>query len=140
VRNITALVDTNIFLDIAFNRQKYAEKSLEILSMNNFTKLIVCKQIFDIHYILKKRGIFTSDIINFIKTIRLNCTILDLTVEDVDNTLKKIDMEDFEDAVISIRADRFKADYIITRNIKDFINSKVKAITPENFLKIIQNN
>ncbi|MDR0917719.1 MAG: PIN domain-containing protein [Oscillospiraceae bacterium] len=140
MRNITALVDTNIFLDIAFNRQKYAEKSLEILSMNNFTKLIVCKQIFDIHYILKKRGIFTSDIINFIKTIRLNCTILDLTVEDVDNTLKKIDMEDFEDAVISIRADRFKADYIITRNIKDFINSKVKAITPENFLKIIQNN
>lgn len=39
----------------------------------------------------------------------------------------------YEDAVQSITAERIKADYIITRNTKDFRDSKVRALTPEEF-------
>lgn len=39
----------------------------------------------------------------------------------------------YEDAVQSATAERIKADYIITRNAKDFQNSKVKALTPEEY-------
>lgn len=35
-------------------------------------------------------------------------------------------------------ADSCGADYIVTRNTKDFENSKVPAITPEKFLKLIE--
>lgn len=37
---------------------------------------------------------------------------------------------DFEDAVQSVTAERIHADYIITRNVRDFSKSKVIAFTP----------
>ncbi len=43
-------------------------------------------------------------------------------------------MNDFEDALLAHCAKRVKADYIITRNVKDFINSPVNAISPKEFL------
>jgi len=39
-----------------------------------------------------------------------------------------------EDAVVCFAAKRIKADYIITQNIADFINSPVPAMTPTNFI------
>ena len=42
--------------------------------------------------------------------------------------------DDFEDAVQSVTAERIKADYIITRNVRDFKNSKVTAFTPTEYL------
>ena len=48
---------------------------------------------------------------------------------------KAADMKwrDYEDAVQSATAERINADYIITRNTKDFQDSKVKALTPEEY-------
>ena len=40
---------------------------------------------------------------------------------------------DFEDAVQSATASRIHADYIITRNTKDFEGSNVRALTPEEY-------
>ena len=43
-------------------------------------------------------------------------------------------MKDFEDAV---QADRSKAHFmnlILTRNVKDFVNSPVKALSPKDFI------
>ncbi|MCL1843449.1 MAG: PIN domain-containing protein, partial [Defluviitaleaceae bacterium] len=44
------------------------------------------------------------------------------------------DITDLEDAVVSFAAKRIKADYIVTRNTKDFTNSPVPAMTPADFL------
>jgi len=44
---------------------------------------------------------------------------------------------DFEDSVVSAIANRNEADYIITRNVDDFVKSSVQAISPSDFLKII---
>ena len=41
---------------------------------------------------------------------------------------------DFEDAVQSATAERIQADFIITRNVRDFKQSKVVAFTPSEFL------
>ena len=45
-------------------------------------------------------------------------------------------MPDFEDAVVDAVAARNGADYILTRNIRDFAGSSVPAITPAEFLKV----
>ena len=42
--------------------------------------------------------------------------------------------KDFEDAVQSATAEHVHADYIITRNLKDFAKSKVMAFTPSELL------
>ena len=44
-------------------------------------------------------------------------------------------MPDFEDAVVDAVAERNGADYILTRNIKDFAGSSVPAVTPTEFLE-----
>lgn len=44
------------------------------------------------------------------------------------------DMNDFEDAIQSEAALANRIDFIITRNGKDFINSKIPALTPNDFL------
>ena len=46
---------------------------------------------------------------------------------------------DFEDAVQSATAEAIHADYIVTRNIKDFVKSKVVAFTPANCWQDYQN-
>jgi len=49
---------------------------------------------------------------------------------------KDLDMPDFEDSVISAIASRNEADYIVTRNIEDFENSPIVAITPSDFIRL----
>ena len=53
-----------------------------------------------------------------------------------DNLKKAADMrfKDYEDAIQSACATRIKANYIVTRNIKDFSESKVTAIKPAELL------
>ena len=43
---------------------------------------------------------------------------------------------DFEDALVASIAERCQMAYIITRNAKDYAESPVKAISPEDFLKL----
>lgn len=42
--------------------------------------------------------------------------------------------DDFEDAVQCSIEQRIHAEYIITRNIRDFRKSKVMALTPKEFI------
>ena len=47
-------------------------------------------------------------------------------------------MSDYEDAVLSCCAKNWGAEYIITRDAKDFSFSPVKAVTPEHFLQLFE--
>ena len=47
-----------------------------------------------------------------------------------------MNFRDYEDALQNVCAERMKADYIITRNKRDFAGSKVPAFSPEEFLEI----
>lgn len=51
--------------------------------------------------------------------------------------MKILPNTDFEDALQSACALRIKADYIVTRNIKDFKKSRVAVIKPDELLGII---
>ena len=44
------------------------------------------------------------------------------------------DVSDFEDAVMMETAKRMNADCIVTRNIRDYINSPVPVMSPEQFV------
>ena len=52
------------------------------------------------------------------------------------NALDNANFKDFEDCLQDECAAAVHADYIITRNAKDFMYSRVKAVTPEEFLKL----
>ena len=46
------------------------------------------------------------------------------------------EMSDFEDAVVSAVACRIGAEYILTRNTKDYVKSAVPAVSPADYLKL----
>ena len=59
----------------------------------------------------------------------------DVLGEDVNAAIAS-KMADFEDALVSAIAARCRMDYIITRNTRDFRESPVKALTPQEFLNL----
>ena len=58
---------------------------------------------------------------------------VDLSASDLSRAAE-LKWNDFEDAVQSITAVRVHADYIITRNVRDFAKGKVIAFTPAELL------
>ena len=57
---------------------------------------------------------------------------------EVYNAVKNEKFNDFEDCLQDACAYQNKMDYIITRNIKDFKNSRVKALTPKESISILK--
>jgi hypothetical protein len=49
-----------------------------------------------------------------------------------------LNWNDFEDALQSVTAERIHADYIITRNVRDFSDSSIMAFTPSELLARIK--
>lgn len=56
---------------------------------------------------------------------------------DVVKALKEDGFRDFEDCLQDKCAATISADYIITRNVKDFERAEVRAVTPDEFREII---
>ena len=48
-----------------------------------------------------------------------------------------MDWDDFEDSVQYTVGESFSADYIVTRNAKDYSSGSIPAVTPEDFLQTI---
>ena len=89
----------------------------------------------NIIYIMRKEldAEKTKDII---EKLQLIFTVADLKSDDIKKALS-LNFNDFEDALQSACASRIKADYIVTRNIRDFKNSRVIAIKPSELLERI---
>ena len=62
--------------------------------------------------------------------------IADLKSSDI-RKAANIKTSDYEDAIQMVCAQRMKVDFIVTRNIKDFIESKVPAMKPDELLERI---
>lgn len=131
------LVDTNICLDILQKRLGLFQSSRDalILASNKGYKLyITTATVMDIMYITRKS--FSDNVQQratveeFVAAFKL----LKISKEDIKYAFSGV-MKDFEDAVQAHCAKNHGIKLIITRNIKDFINSPVKAIIPEDFIK-----
>jgi predicted nucleic acid-binding protein len=133
------LIDTNIILDIALKREPFYKDSASVfkkIDNKNVFGFVTATTITDIYYIAKKdKGHliaieFISNLIQFIDLIGIDKEII---LEAL--TTK---FADFEDSIQSVASIYNGIDLIITRNTKDFTDSKVKAFTPIEFLNLIK--
>ncbi len=132
------LIDTNVILDVLCKRQDFFEASSKVMKyceVNSLNGVISALSIPNIVYIMRKEldAEKTKDVI---EKLQLIFTVADLKADDIKKALS-LDFVDFEDALQSVCASRIKADYIVTRNIRDFKNSKVSAIKPSELLERI---
>lgn len=131
------LLDTNIILDLALQRQPYFEEAIAIFKLidkSNIRACVTASSITDIYYIVKKSKSH-NEAIAIVKNIIQYFEIISVDKEIIVRAIES-SMKDFEDAIQSFAALSENIDYIVTRNIKDFENSKVLAISPQEFLLI----
>lgn len=133
------LIDTNIILDIALKREPFYSDSSEILKKidnEGLTGFITATTITDIYYIAKKEKghsiaiEFIGNLMDFIDVIGIDKEIL---VEAL-----KTEIPDFEDSIQSIASSYNQIDFIISRNTKDFKNSNINSLTPQEFINRIK--
>ena len=129
------LIDTNIILDVLCKRPDFYEDSANIFKLCEVIKLsgvISSLSIPNIMYILRKE-LDADKTREILDSLMLIFSVADLKTDDLK---KAADMrfKDYEDAIQSACATRIKANYIVTRNIKDFSESKVTAIKPAELL------
>ena len=132
------LIDTNIIVDNFARRDEYGD-SLGILDLCENKRLdgvVSTVTIMDVMYILRKHMGYAE---------ARNSVLMLMQIVDVVPALKSDinaaligDFSDFEDAVQVACAARVKADYIITRNVRDFKNSSVPPILPGDMLELLQ--
>ncbi|HCY36687.1 MAG TPA: DNA-binding protein [Candidatus Margulisbacteria bacterium] len=131
-----SMIDTNIILDVLGEREPFVQHSSAILMLAAKGKIsasITANTVTDIYYLTKKYLQNPEAIKNALLGLMEVLDVIDVTKVDC---IKAFDlsMNDYEDAVLAHCAKRVKAEYIITRNTKDFTNSPVNAIAPEDFL------
>jgi len=132
--------DTDIIIDVLKRREPFYENSnmIFMLAVDGKIDGIVCTSaVADIYYLSRKQYDDTRTTTNIIFDILEIIKPVDTLVNDIFSAAE-LDFQEFEDAVIASIAQREKADYIITRDTKDFTNSPVQAITPDKFLANIK--
>lgn len=132
------LIDTNVILDVLCNRPDFVEGASKIFKLCEIKKVdgyISALSVPNIVYIMRKE-LDSAKIKEILEKLSLIFTIVDLKAEDIKKAAN-LDFKDYEDALQSICAKRIKANYIVTRNIKDYSNSPITAIKPSELLERI---
>jgi predicted nucleic acid-binding protein len=130
------LIDTNVIIDVLEHREPFFPDSYRIIQLSLQAKLdtfMSAGAVTDVYYVIN-RSIHDADKTRE-KIIALNALInvCDTTALDIKTALT-FNIPDFEDAVVAAIAKREKADYIVSRNEDDFVNSSVPAMNPKRFL------
>lgn len=130
------LFDSDVILDVLTQRQPFLEHSIQALDTAtndpSITTYIAAHAITNIFYILR-RQIGTTEAIAAIEHLLQKIEIASVNDQIIRNALKA-NMKDFEDAVTMKTAEAVGVEIIITRNLKDYVNSPIPAISPQTFL------
>jgi len=129
------LIDTNVILDFLLERAPFYEDSVKlmrIIDKGDIQAYITANSITDIIYIARKK--YTLDEIR--RAILCLLEIVNIIGIDRDDIMLAFELgfDDFEDALQSACSVKAELDNIITRNKKDFLNSKIPAINLIDFL------
>ena len=133
-------IDTNVIIDLLAKRETYYQDAydlfVQIAERKDLIAYTSVKSVMDIYYILNR---FIHDRLqvgrNVVDLIKL-LYVADSTDIDLLKSLSGTS-NDLEDNLIIETSFRLDLDYIITRNLKDFHNSKVPAISPSDCLKVL---
>ena len=132
------LIDSDVLIDDAVDRHPYSIESKEFLRRAEQTVGMVFvswHSIANLYYIASRERT-DEDVRRYIARLLSFAQIAETNTEHLRYALD-LDMRDFEDAMQVAAAQACNAERIVTRNVKDFVNSPIRAITPEEALREI---
>ena len=134
------LIDTNVVLDFLTEREPFfvnSDKIIQMCKTDELTGYIAAHSILNSFYILRKVYSVKERRDMLLRFMKIT-SVVGVGENKIINALLREDFKDFEDCLQDECAVACGAEYIITRNVDDFVESKVKAITPEDFLRLIE--
>ena len=132
---MNAVLDLNIVLDVLLERKEFLD-SAEIFLLAESKKIeavIPLHGITTVYYFCRKEmsdSIARAQLAKLLKIV----SVVSISQNEVESAIAS-SMDDFEDAIVAETAVTAKADFIITRNVKDFSKSQIPAILPKDFLE-----
>ncbi len=124
-------LDTDVLLDVALERAEFFQRSASVVrwaETHPGNACVAWHSLSNLAYLIRPdaRG-FIADLLQFVEVARVGTEEAQAAVA--------LPISDFEDAMQSVSALAFRADYLVTRNLADYRRSPVKAISPQGFLK-----
>ena len=138
-RPMRLMIDTNIVMDILMEREPFFSSSYLVLRNmmeSGDMGMITASSVTDIYYLMRRMKVPAERAKEAIRILLDDLKAADVGQKDIIAALSA-PVKDFEDAVVAAVAKRSKADYIITRNKKDFEGSDPAALTPDEYLELI---
>lgn len=139
IASMKVLIDTNIMIDALTNRDGrsgFSATVIDLCAKQVIDGYVALHSISNMYYILRKQY---SDAERRTILKRYN-EILKVAEEGndvVDTAINNTAISDYEDALQYACAETVGADYIVTRNIKDYGKAEIRAISPEELLKLL---
>ena len=132
-------LDTNVMMDLLSERLPFYNSIAKIASLADKGEIIIVASALSyttINYLLTK--IDSVDIVlDKLRKIKILSEVAMLDEEIIEKGLNS-NFSDFEDAVQYFSALKANCNIIITRNAKDFKESKLPVMTPDEFLASIK--
>lgn len=132
-------VDTNILIDLIADRSPFSKFAIQIFSKAEDKKIKLYTSSHSIattHYLLKK-FIDEKDLREVLLNIIDYVNVIAIDIDIIKKGLKS-KHKDFEDAIQIYSAYSIeKMDCIVTRNIKDFKDSDIPVLTPDELINNI---
>jgi len=134
------LIDTNIVIDLLAKRDPGYSYAAQIFSLGDKKQIqlsVSALTIANTNYLLLKLKPH-NEVKSILRKFKLLVDVLSLDDKIINLALNDTDFKDFEDGLQYFSAIETDQDIIITRNLKDYKNSKIPSMTAEQFLKSYQ--
>jgi predicted nucleic acid-binding protein len=130
------LIDTNIVIDLLSKRDKFYDEAADLFSRADKKELelaISSLTFANTNYILSKLK-SAKEAREILRKFKVLVELLSLDDKITELALSDDNFPDFEDGLQYYSAIENQIDIIITRNKKDFKNSKIPVLTAKEFL------
>ena len=130
------LCDTNIILDVLLDREPFVEASAEVLKrceigiIEGFT---TASCITDIFYLVHKQLHDNERSYQAIEQLLTILRVADVTNSHIAEAFSHR-ASDFEDCLAAICAKSIHCDFVVTRDIKGFVDFDIPTLTPPEFI------
>ena len=127
-------IDTDIILDIFAKRKPFYNPAAQLFAqidekkVDAYTTPVVFSNLFYILSKFKSRKFALSSL----RKLRLLLAIIQVDEKVIDLALNS-EFKDFEDAIQFYAAKFHNLDFIITRNVKDFVSKEIIVLTAEDY-------
>ncbi len=125
------LVDVNVLLDVLARREPHFRQSAAVVDQvvrGGIPGAVAASTVTTLHFLVKReKGPHTAgEAVDWV----LRHFSIAPTGEAENVRARSIGMADFEDAVVAATAESYGCTAIVTRNVKDFAYSPVRAVLP----------